>query len=166
MLIAWGTKCHKIELLQKRAVRLLYCTSPIVHTKPLFKRMKQPILSDLYTCQLLKLYYKLYRNRLPSYFKMFLPEYGAYRHSLRNDCIRLPAIRCEFGEMNAEYQMQLRLRDLTSPTNPPKYPSIHINEDTLGTSRHRFSSCLKMKFVNSYPNMCNLKGCYVCLNLN
>ena len=54
MLLAWGTKCHKIELLQKRAVRLLYFKSPIAHTKLLFKRMKQPILSDLYTCQLLK----------------------------------------------------------------------------------------------------------------
>ena len=166
MLLAWGTKCHKIELLQKRAVRLLYFKSPIAHTKPLFKRMKQPILSDLYTCQLLKLYYKLYRNRLPSYFEMFLPEYGAHRHNLRNDLIRLPAIRCEFGEMNAKYQMQLRLRDLASPANPPKYPSIHINEDTLSTSMHQFSSYLKMKFVNSYPNMCNLEGCYVCLNLN
>ena len=68
--------------------------------------------------------------------------------------------------MNAKYQMQLKLRDLASPTNPPKYPSIHINEDTLSTSMHRFSSYLKMKFVNSYPNMCNLEGCFVCLNLN
>ena len=112
------------------------------------------------TCQLLKLYYKLYRDRLPSYFEMFLPEYGAHRHNLRNDLIRLPAIRCEFGEMNAKYQMQLRLRDLASPANPPKYPSIHINEDTLSTSIHRFSSYLKMKFVNFYPNMCNLEGCF------
>ena len=60
MLLAWGTKCYKIELLQKMAVRLLCFKSPIAHTKPLFKRMKQPILSDLYTCQLLKLYYQLY----------------------------------------------------------------------------------------------------------
>ena len=29
--------------------------------------MKQPTLSDLYTCHLLKLYHKLYRNRLPPY---------------------------------------------------------------------------------------------------
>ena len=64
---------------------------------------------------------------------MFLPEYGAHRHNLRNDLIRLPAIRCEFGEINAKYRMQLRLRDLASPANPPKYPSIHINEDTLST---------------------------------
>ena len=89
---------------------------------------------------------------------MFLPEYGPHRHNLKNDLIRLPAIRCEFGEMNAKHQMQLRLRDLASPANPPKY--------TLSTSMHRFSSYLKMKFVNSYPNMCNLEGCFVCLNLN
>ena len=88
---------------------------------------------------------------------MFLPEYGARRHNLRNDLIRLPAIICEFGEMNAKYKI---------PANPPKYPSIHINEDTLSTSMHRFSFYLKMKFVNSYPNMCNLEGCFVCLNLN
>ena len=123
---------------------------------------------DRYKHDMKKLYrlYKLYRNRLPSYFEMFLPEYGAHRHNLRNDLIRLPAIRCEFGEMNAKYQMQLRLRDLASPANPPKYPSIHINEDILTTSMHQFSSYLKMKFVNSYPNMCNLEGCFVCLNLN
>ena len=97
---------------------------------------------------------------------MFLSEYGVHRHNLRNDVIRLPAIRCEFGEIDAKYQKQLRLRDLASPANPPKYLSIHINEDTLGTSMHRFSFHLKMKFVNSYPSMCNLEGCYVLLNLN
>ena len=87
---------------------------------------------------------------------MFLPEYGDHRHNLRNDLIRLPAIRCEFGENNAKYQMQLRLRDLATPTNPPKYPSIYINEDTLSTSMHQFSFYLKMKFVNSYRNICTV----------
>ena len=36
---------------------------------------------------------------------MFLTEDGAHRHNLRNDLIRLPAIRCEFGEINTIYQM-------------------------------------------------------------
>ena len=98
---------------------------------------------------------------------MFLREYGAHRHNLRNDLIRLRAIRCEFGEMNAKYQMQLRLRDLAWPAIPPKYPSLHINEYfpeyTLSTTMNNFFSYLKMKFVNSYPNMCNLERCYVCL---
>ena len=86
------------------------------------------------------MYYNINNHYYVLYFEMYLPEYGAPRHNLRNDLIRLPANRCEFGEMKAKYQMQLRLRDLASPANPPKYPSIHINEDTLGTSMHRFSS--------------------------
>ena len=70
-LSAWGNKCNKIELLQKKAVRLINLKTPIAHTEPLLKKMKQVKLSDLYTCHLLKLYYKLYRNRLPPYFDNF-----------------------------------------------------------------------------------------------
>ena len=47
--------------------------------------MNQPKLSDLYTCQLLKLYYRLYRNKLPRYFDNFLPVFGIHNHTLRND---------------------------------------------------------------------------------
>ena len=130
-LLAWGIKSHKIEQLQKKAIRVLYSKSPIAHTEPLFIKMNQTKLSDLYTCQLLKLYYKLYRNKLPRYFDNFLPEFGIHNHTLRNDLIRLPAIRCEFGEMNAKYQMHLRLRELDSPLHSTAYPSIEISEDTL-----------------------------------
>ena len=38
---------------------------------------------------------------------------------LRNDLIRLPVVRCEFGEMNAKYQMHLRLRNLANPKKSP-----------------------------------------------
>ena len=99
--------------------------------------MKQPKLSDLYTCHLLKLYHKLYRNRLLLYFDNFLPEFGEHNHMLRNDLIRLPVVRCEFGEMNAKYQMHLRLRNLANPKNH-HYPNIEITADTLGTSIHCF----------------------------
>ena len=57
-LLAWGTQCNKIELLQKKAVRVLFFKSPIAHTEPIFKRMNQLKLTDMYTCNLLKLYYK------------------------------------------------------------------------------------------------------------
>ena len=73
-LLAWGTQCNKIELLQKKAVRVLFFKSSIAHTKPIFKRMNQLKLTDMYTCNFLKLYYKLYRNKLPDYFDNFLPE--------------------------------------------------------------------------------------------
>ena len=123
--------------------------------------MSQPKLSDLYIINLLKLYYKLYRNRLPTYFECFLSEYGGHRHYLRNDLIRLPIIRCEFEVMNTKYQMQRTLRELASPGLSARYPNIQINDDTLGTSYKAFS-----QFVNFYRVACNLANCYVCENSN
>ena len=57
------------RLLQKKA--LIFFKSLIAHTEPLLKIMNQLKLSDLYIINLLKLYYKLYRNRLPTYFECF-----------------------------------------------------------------------------------------------
>ena len=128
--------------------------------------MKQVKLYDLYTCHLLKLYYKLYRNRLPPNFDNFLLEYGDYTHNLRNDLIRLPAIRCEFGAMNAKYQMLLRLRELANPSNPPLYLLMLINVNTLNMSAQRFSDYLKTEVIKSYIDVCIMNDCYVCDNSN
>ena len=57
----------------------------------------------------LKLYYMFYWNNLPRYFENFLPEFGIQNYNLRNDLLRLAAIKCEFGEINAKYQMQVHL---------------------------------------------------------
>ena len=80
---------------------------------------------------MIKLYYKLYRNKRPSYFDNFIPEYGESQHDLRHNNIRLPAIRCEYEKMNAKYQMHYRLRALANPSRPPLYPIVHIDGDTL-----------------------------------
>ena len=61
---------------------IVHSNSPIAHTEPILKTMNQLKFSDMYTCHLLKLYYKLYRNRLPTYFENFIPEYGESRHML------------------------------------------------------------------------------------
>ena len=81
---------------------------------------------------------------------------------LRNDLIRLPVVRCEFGEMNAKYQMHLRLRNLANH----HYANIEITADTLGTSIHCLFKYLKTQFVRSYSNICNLNDCFVCANSN
>ena len=99
---------------------------------------------------------------LPVYFESFIPEYGDYRHNLRNDQIRLPLIRCEYGEMNVKYQMHLRLRELSTPSNPPKYPPIAINDDTLSKSHSAFSRYIKDEFLSSYNSVCTIPGCYSC----
>ena len=163
-LLAWGCKCQNIEILQKKAIRIVHFKSPIAHTEPILKAMNQLKLSDMYTCHLLKLYYKLYRNRLPTYFENFIPEYGESNHNLRNRHIHLPDVRCEFGKLNAKYQMHLRLRELAFPSNPPIYPLIDINDDTLSKSLSYFSGYIKSMFTSSYNIECNIVNCYVCEN--
>ena len=46
LLLTWGNKCSKNELLQKKAVRPINFKTPIAHTEPLFKQIKQVKLSD------------------------------------------------------------------------------------------------------------------------
>ena len=92
-LLACCSNCHSVELLQKKTVRVLNFKSPVAHTEPILKNMNQLKLPDLYTFHLLKLYYKLYRNKLPPYFENFISQYGAYHQNLRNNHIRLPAIK-------------------------------------------------------------------------
>ena len=91
-LLAWGANCHSIELLQKNAVRVINFKSPLAHTEPILKGMDQLKLSGMYTCHLIKLYY---RNKLLTYFEKFIPEYGKSEHDLHHNNIRLPAIRYE-----------------------------------------------------------------------
>ena len=74
--------------------------------------------ADMYTCHLLKLYYKLYRNTTRIFRKFYSriswiqPQFTKPSHS--STWCRL----CEFGKLNANYQMHLRLRELAIPANP------------------------------------------------
>ena len=93
-LLAWGANCHNIELLQRKAVRVINCKSPVAHTEPILKGMDQLKFPDMYTCHLIKLYYKLYRNKLPTYFENCIPEYGESQHDRSHNNNRVPTIRC------------------------------------------------------------------------
>ena len=63
-LLLWGNVSHKVLTLQKKAIRLN--SSYISHTNPLFIQHKLLKIGDLFKLKLLKLYYKLSCNLLPS----------------------------------------------------------------------------------------------------
>ena len=54
--------------------------------------------------------------------------------------------------MNVKYQMHLRLSELSTPSNPPKYLSITINDDTLSKSLSSFSRYIRDEFLSSLYN--------------
>ena len=115
--------------------------------------MNQLKLPDLYTFHLLKLFDKLYRNKLPPYFENFIPQYGAYHQNLRNNHTRLPAIRCEFEKNNSKYQMHFRLRELASPSNPPLYSNIDISDDILSHPGNNRSTWRYGHYAETFRHM-------------
>ena len=68
--------------------------------------------------------------------------------------------------MNAKYQMHLRLREITNPSNPTLYPPILIKVNILNMSAQRFSDHLKTEVIKSYIDVCIMNDCYVCDNSN
>ena len=66
-LLLWGIDCHKLEILQKKALRFMTNSSYIAHTAPLFIQHGVLRVTDMYKLKLLKFYYKLSYNLLPPY---------------------------------------------------------------------------------------------------
>ena len=92
----WGFKHKRITILQKKAIRILAFRPYISHSTSAFKELKVPMLKDLYTIQLYKIYYKNIHNILPVYFQRFLPNYNngsAHNYNLRHQALRLPMTR-------------------------------------------------------------------------
>ena len=53
-LLAWGANCHSIELLQKKAVRVINFKSPLAHTEPILKGMDQLKVPDQIILQVIQ----------------------------------------------------------------------------------------------------------------
>ena len=67
-MLCWGSKHAKIAVLQKRAVRIITKSKYNAHSDPLFKKLNVLKISDLYTCNILKFFFKHENETLPLYF--------------------------------------------------------------------------------------------------
>ena len=70
-LLLWGVESHKVEIMQKKAIRLVTNSSYFAHTTPLFIKLNILKVQDMFKLKLLKLYYKLSCDLLPTYFNTY-----------------------------------------------------------------------------------------------
>ena len=70
----WGPHCERLFLLQIRIMRVITNSKYIAHTDPIFKTLNLLKLPDLYRLQLYKLYYKIKKQTVPTYFRHILTE--------------------------------------------------------------------------------------------
>ena len=98
-LLLWGVESHRVESLQKKAIRLITNSNYSVHTTPLFIELGLLKVQDMFKLKLLKFYYKLSYDLVPSYFQTYreVIEREPTR-DLRQHCIHpLLITRCTRG---------------------------------------------------------------------
>ena len=145
----WGFKHKRITILQKKAIRILAFCLYISHSTSAFKELKIPMLKDLYTIQLYKIYYKNIHNILPVYFLRFLPNYNngsAHNHNLKHQALRLPMTRKEYYVQSTKYQLFKLIRET---------PQLDLDR-CLTSSLVQFLAYFKYKIIDTYNAVCNI----------
>ena len=85
-ILTWSFKIGRIEKLQKRAVRIFTCSKYNAHTESIFKTLNLLKVSDMFTLNLLKIYYKYKNQSLPfNVMNMFTTDaIEPHDYNLRN----------------------------------------------------------------------------------
>ena len=71
-LLLWGVHSHRLDSLQKKALRFMTNSSYLAHTTPLLIKHGLLNVGDMYKLKLLKFYYKLSYDLLPPYFNNYI----------------------------------------------------------------------------------------------
>ena len=150
-LLLWGTESDKVLTLQKKAIRLISNSSYISHTNPLFIQHKLLKIGDLFKLKLLKLYYKLSYNLLPSYFDKYreIIEHEPAR-ILRINYIHPPLIRRVYAECSPLLQLIKLINDLRNDESDTILQQIEMRNNSYRT----FSYNVSRLYLNTYDPVC------------
>ena len=154
-LVTWGYQCKRINILQKRAIRLITLSTYNCHTAPLFKKLKLLTIKDMLALQELKFYYKLTHNELPAYFQnwQIVTNSELHRHDTRRKHdIHIVGFRHTFAKRC------IRINLPQTVNNTPE--SV---KDKLFTHSFRgFVNFAKLTFLQNYKTECTMANCYIC----
>ena len=162
-LLLWGTHVNRVSKLQKKAVRIMSNSEYLAHSEPLFKTLKLLKIEDLYKLKLMKFYYNLSYNLLPSYFNYYLEVINnafPCQYELRQiarPLIRPQRTRLVFTELNVLFQL-IQLLNYTHIHYPEILEKIKYKTHTY----HGFSYNVKEKYLGTYKYECSNLICYKC----
>ena len=122
-LLLWGVESHRVESLQKKAIRLIANSNYSAHTTPLFIELGLLKVQDMFKLKLLKFYYKLSYDLLPSYFQTYreVIEREPTR-DLRQHCIHVHPLLIK--RVYAECSPLIQLIKLINSLKADKYDTI------------------------------------------
>ena len=153
-LLNWGFCMGRLQLLQKRSVRVISGSNYNAHTDPLLKKLHLVKLADLFTINVLKMYYKFKHARLPSYVENMFENFSRHHeHETRQSLIlEEPMVNTASGENCLRYI----LPRIVNNTN-------HIIINMVDSySFEGFVRYLKNYMIVHYVDYCVIPNCYIC----
>ena len=157
-LTVWGDSnaktINRLNILQKRVIRLITNSKYNAHTEPLFKKLNTLKLNDLFKYNCCKLYYKKLHSLLPAYHANLLQtnqEVQPNRLTRQSQYINIKAISANYEKQSLNYKIG------TIWNNLPEV--IKISADCTYA---KFSDTVKNHFLSQYSNTCLLQHCYIC----
>ena len=134
------TNIRKLQLLQKKAIRIITSSHYIAHTDPLFSITQLLKLDDMCTYELGIFMHKVTHFQLPHHMSsMFLRTENIHKHKLRNQ--------------NAYYIQQIRTNTRKSTINfsgPKIWNTLPANLRQL-VSIHQFKKKFKQLLLTKFP---------------
>ena len=159
-LLTWGYQCKRINILQKRAVRLITLSKYNSHTAPLFKKLKLLTITDTLALQeLFKFYYKLTHNELPDYFQnwQIVTNSELHHHNTRRKHdIHIVGFRHTFAKRCIRINLP-RTLNATSQS---------VKDKLFTHSVRGFINYAKFNFLQSYKIDCTVANCYICARVH
>ena len=105
-LLLWGVDCHKLQSLQKKALRFMTNSSYIAHMAPLLVKHGLLHVHDMFKLKLLKFYYKLSYDLLPPYFITYSKILTQNPpRELRHNYIHAPLVKRVYSECSPLFQL-------------------------------------------------------------
>ena len=152
-ILCWGHSAKKLNKFQKRAVRIITLSKFNAHSEPLLKKLTFLKVTDLYKISSLKLYYKICKHRVPSYFLNFLPCQPDDVYNTRSSNIQQKhRPKTKTGENCARFTLPHTI-SLT-----PDEILNKIQTDTIFV----FTRHVKYFYLDSYMSQCTQTECYIC----
>ena len=171
----WGfNHCHRLKVLQKRALRIIVKAPFFAHTKPICKKINTLLLDDIFTLNCLKFYCKYKQKELPSYFynSQFIETYYSNRNtrstitlpseyscyvvntSIIRPILKMPLFQKASSQKCLKYHIAHLINTLCLPQTILDKFTTHSIES--------ISKRLKKHIIDSYPLSCNTKDCLFC----
>jgi len=149
--LAWGYNPGRIEVLQRKAVRIITSSKYNAHTDPIFKKLNTLKLKDIHICNKLKFFYKLENNLLPPFFWQYMFTANTTKTRSKDPYQQLVPKTKIFTD-TIRFSLPILLQH-----TPPL-----IKEKTHTHSMAGFTTYIKKNMIDKYNDECRNRSCYIC----